>query len=469
MKNQLLGGVLTLACLCYVPTLLAQHIGATAAKDTNSLAYKLRHGHFSGQIRTFAMATTNDGALSDFHALAAGGGLRYETPILFKHFQFEMDGMFIFNLKSSDLGAKDPITAGRDRYEIALFDVEDADNKTDLDRMDAFNMSVYLDDKNHFTLGRQIINTPFMNAQDGRMRPSLVSGIFAESKALPRTTLLGGWLWAAAPRATVRWFSVAESIGVYPMGVNPDGTRSNYAGHLESAGIGILGIEHQINSTVKGQFWNYMLENINNTAYLQLDGGRPLSMPAQKWHWGLQVVRQDALNDGGHADPQKAYVAKGSHTWIFGGRIGWSAPDRQFFLNSTRITADGRFTFPREWGREPLYTFMQRERNEGLADVWAFTATYGQSFLHKKLQTKIGLGYYDLPDVRHYAHNKYGLPSYVQLNLSLKYTFGHYFKGLEGEILIAHKWNQGEHYDDNRYIFNKVNMTNYNAVLNYKF
>ena len=28
---------------------------------------------------------------------------------------------------------------------------------------------------------------------------------------------------------------------------------------------------------------------------------------------------------------------------------------------------------PREWGKEPFYTFLPRERNEGLGNIHAFT------------------------------------------------------------------------------------------------
>ena len=31
------------------------------------------------------------------------------------------------------------------------------------------------------------------------------------------------------------------------------------------------------------------------------------------------------------------------------------------------------FLMPREWGREPFYTFLPRERNEGLGGVNAWT------------------------------------------------------------------------------------------------
>ena len=147
----------------------------------------------------------------------------------------------------------------------------------------------------------------------------------------------------------------------------------------------------------------------------------------------------------------------------------WLPPQTQLLLNYTRITADGRFTFPREWGREPLLTFMQRERNEGAGDVNAMNITLNHENAHKNLQLSAGFGYFKMPDVKNYQLNKYGLPSYTQLNLSAKYRFGGFLKNVVVEALVARKWDAGNLYEDDRYRINKVDMTNYNLILNYGF
>lgn len=442
------------------------------AVDTTSLATVLRGGHFNGKVRIYGMATQNLGKLADNAAIAVGGSLHYESPVLWQRLSFEMGGMFIYNLASTDLGKPDTTTQVKDRYEIALFDLENPANRTNLDRMDEFNVRFHFFKKSKLTLGRQDINTPLINLQDGRMRPSLMSGLWFNIADIKNSTLQGGWLWSAAPRSTVRWFTAANSIGVYANGVTKTGEKAAYFMNLASKGVFVMGLNSKFNQNWKLSAWDYCIENISNTVFLQTDFEHPLSKNqgnGLKFKAALQVIRQDAINNGGNTDAKKAYVERGSKTYVFGGRMGFATAQTQFLLNHTRITADGRFTFPREWGRDPLLTFMQRERNEGAGDVNATNFVIIHENKAKNGQLMAGLGYYRMPDVKNFRLNKYGLPSYLQLNMSAKYQFDGFLKNLNLEILIVHKWNKGALYDDDRYRINKVDMTNYNLILNYGF
>ena len=51
--------------------------------------------------------------------------------------------------------------------------------------------------------------------------------------------------------------------------------------------------------------------------------------------------------------------------------MGWKNNRWETTLNYNRITTHGRYLMPREWGRDPFFTFFPRERNEGLGDVHA--------------------------------------------------------------------------------------------------
>ncbi len=439
-------------------------------QDSTGLVSILRGGHFEGKLRTFSMATTNLGHLSDNYAIATGGGIHYESPIIARHLSFEIGGIFIYNIASTNLEKADSSTQVKDRYEIALFDLENPENRNDLDRMDEFNLRFHFGQKtkSRFTLGRQVINTPLINPQDGRMRPSLMSGLWL-NMTHAKWSLQGGWLWAAAPRSTVRWFSVANSIGVYNNGIMANGAKGHYFMNTNSKGVFVAGIKSGLSPHVTLSAWNYLIDNVSNTAFIQTDWEYPLSIADLKWKMAAQIIRQDAVGDGGNADATKSYMDKGSESWVWGGRLGIASAQSQVLLNFTRITADGRFTFPREWGRDPLFTFLQRERNEGAGDVTAVSMNLSHDMLKQALQTQVGVGYYKMPDVKNFRLNKYGLPSYLQLNVSGKYRFSGFWQNLTAEILIVHKWNKGKLYDDNRYRINKVDMTNYNFVMNYTF
>jgi hypothetical protein len=61
------------------------------------------------------------------------------------------------------------------------------------------------------------------------------------------------------------------------------------------------------------------------------------------------------------------------------------------------------------------------------------------------------------------------MPSYSQLNIGLKYAPKKALEGLELQVLIVKKWNDGELYNDEKYRINKVDMSNTNVILNYIF
>uniref|UniRef100_UPI00404AB914 hypothetical protein n=1 Tax=Fluviicola sp. TaxID=1917219 RepID=UPI00404AB914 len=133
------------------------------------------------------------------------------------------------------------------------------------------------------------------------------------------------------------------------------------------------------------------------------------------------------------------------------------------------ITKKGRYLFPREWGRDPFFTFMPRERNEGFGDLHAVMVKFEYKELVKNLNATVAFGYFALPDVTNYALNKYGMPSYFQANLDVRYNFDELIEGLEGQLLVVAKLNNGNTYNNPKYEHNKVNMLLTNVVLNYHF
>jgi len=434
--------------------------------DSTSILSAFRKGTFSGHFRYYFMATDNKEGLTDYYANAVGGGIKFETG-RFKNFQVGVSGFFVYNIGSSDLSIPDSKTKQMNRYETGLFDIEDPSNKKDIDRLEELYIKYHFK-SNHITLGKQLINTPFINLQDGRMRPTEVEGVWTEINSIKKIRLQLGYLYGVSPRSTVKWFKVAESIGVYPVGVNDEGIKSAYAGNLESKGIFLAGITTQLNENLKLQFWNQYTENIFNSAMLQADYEYPLTQNS-KLFAAAQFVRQDAVDDGGNEDPSKTYFEKGSRAITFGTRLGWKNDKWETSLNYNRITADGRYLMPREWGRDPFFTFLPRERNEGLGDAHAVVGKFNYKIPKARVTTSIAIGHYELPDVTDFKLNKYGIPSYNQLNIDARYKFGGILKGLETQLLFVYKGKTGNSYENDKYVINKVDMSLWNIVFNYQF
>lgn len=434
--------------------------------DSTSILSVFKNGNFSGHFRYFFMATDNESGLSDYYANALGGGVKFETA-KFHNLQFGVSGYYIHNVGSSDLSEKDPITNSSNRYEVGLFDLQNPTNKNNLSRLEELYIK-YNFKNSDITMGKQLLNTSFINLQDGRMRPTEVDGIWIDFNELKKTKINVGYLYGISPRSTMKYFRVGESIGIYPTGVNPDGTKSGYAGNLDSDGIYIVGVQNESIKNLKALLWNQYTENIFNSALFQMDYKYDLNSNS-KLLFGFQTIYQNALNFGGNEDPSKTYFEKNGNSQTFGGRLGWQNKKIEITLNYNRITAKGRYLMPREWGRDPFYTFMARERNEGLGDVHAVMTKIEYTNPKKIFKSHLAVGYFDLPDVKNATLNKYALPAYIQTNADVRYQFQGILKGFDAQILYVHKFNLGETYGSKNYMFNKTNMSNINFILNFNF
>lgn len=428
-----------------------------------------RKGKFEGHGRYYFMAVDNAENLTDSYANAFGMGIGYETPIV-KGFSFSLSGFFIYNLASSDLSAPDPTTGQLNRYEIGLFDVQNPKNRHDLDRLEDLNFK-YTFKKGNLKFGKQHINIPFINPQDGRMRPTLIEGLTGKYKFNNNIELLGGWIYRVSPRSTIRWFSVGESIGIYPVGRSVDGSPSTYAGEVNSNWISYGAIKYESGKNLKLQAWNMHIDNVNNTSLIQAEKRIPIKK-SQKVSAvaAVQSLYQFTTGNGGNAESALAYAQPGKDVLIYGGKLGieksksWS-----LHINYTRIGKSGRYLMPREWGRDPLFTFMPRERNEGFGDVHAANIVLAKTFKKSGFISKIGYGEYYLSEVNEPELNKYGIPSYRQINLELRYKPKGFMEGLEFLLLYVYKGKIGKTYGNPLFVFNKVDMSIYNFVMQYSF
>lgn len=436
--------------------LLLTVISHTAAQDS------LRKGMLSGEWRTYYQSTHNQGTLKDFYGLATGGKLGFQyafTPNL-------RAGTILYtsvNLGIQDLTIPDATTGKGSRYEKALFDLQDLN-----DRWIVLPGELYLHytpDKHDLRVGRLKVESPFINPQDGRMIPTLGQGIWYQYRPSPEYTLQLGWLNAIAPRATQRFYAIGESIGQHSVGRNPDGSPSQYAGHTQSDYIMVAGLSMQPWRILNLELWDYFAQNIFHTLYLK----PTLHLKNMNTAFSLEWLHQDREGEGGNAVDSLRYFS-GKHANVLGVQLTQKLDHTAISLGYDHVLKGDRFLFPREWGRESLFTVQKRERTEGSANNHAVVLTYERlfSFKKQKLQTVTSLGHQWRPSVHHPAENKYGIPDYTHINLDLFYQHTHE-SHLKPEMLLTYKWGHHNVPDDPGFVLNKVNMFQINMIVNYHF
>jgi hypothetical protein len=413
--------------------------------------------------RTVFMSTINDGSLKDDYALASGIGIGIVTKS-FYGFQAGVSSFVTYNLLSSDLNELDKTTLGLNRYETGLFDVTNTKLTANLIRVENLYLK-YSISKESITVGKMKLNSPFINPQDGRMNTTIVDGAWLNIEEFEKIKIRGGWIWNISPRSTTQWYSVKNSIGKYPMGVNDKGLKSNYDGNLNCSGVALLNIQINPSKKISINMWDMLIDDVLNTSMIEINSEVGSKF---KFYNGLMFIHQNAINNGGNVNQNLTYANKGSQSNTISGQIGIKFKKNNTSINYTHITKDGKYLIPREWGRDPFYTFMPRERNEGFGNLHAATIKTNFNLLNGKFKTGLGYGYFLLPDVKEYKFNKYGMPSYHQINFDAAYTFEKFLKGFELKFLAAYKLKDGQTYGNYKYIYNKVNMINFNLIVNYK-
>lgn len=426
----------------------------------------LRRGQLSGNARVFWMNTNNRSGLQDYYALASGVGISYHTGRIARHLELGASGFFSINVLSSDLLAPDPRTGRGSRYEVGLFNLLNLGSHQVLSRPEQLYARYYMGQSSQVTVGRQLPASPFVNPEDGRMTPTLTEGLVLDWQEWKHFRLRAEYLVGVSPRSTVKWFGVGESMGILPGGVNTAGKPSQYVGNLSANKLLMLGLTRQ-KGPLTVQFWETYVPTIFHTAFLQTDWVQPLSRSRQ-WRLGGQLTRQWALGAGGNGNPALTYIDPGARSLVVSAQAGYQTSRWTVQVNATRITAEGRFLMPRDWGREPFYTFMLRERNEGLGDVRAVTAS-AQYKWGAHWRWELTTGYYKVPDVTNVRLNKYALPSYSQVNLRARYHGTGFLAGFDADVLLVQKANQTGQPVSDRIAQNRVSMSQANLVLNYHF
>ena len=433
-----------------------------APQSYSSINDWFEHATWRFHSRSYGMATWNRGDLRDDATWAQGGELGLITAPV-GHWHLGLSGFFIFEMMSTDIDQE--WNGMRNRYEMGQYDVTDHGNTVGLERLE----DLYVEGRwshQRIRLGRQTLETPFFNKQDGRMRPTTEEGLVVEKS-------MHGWefesmaIWAFSPRSTVEWYDLSESIGLYGTGSHPI-TGDAHEIDIVS-GSRALGVLHVVTPS-----WNYWNAHVYQLWWPSVFQTRRIGFDRLPSGTGslvsLHYYHQSALGDGGNPNPEKAYMPEDHMARVYSGRLGYAVQNgderQEWTLNATRITDDGRYLMPREWGRDPFFTLLPRERNEGLANVWA--ATLKWDYQHKHQEWILAGGLYALPAWDDFGRNKYQTPSYNQLYLEWADALTGFWKGVKLRTMLAYKWSHDSNLPDVVKV-NTVNMVNASFIVDYHF
>jgi len=421
-----------------------------------------KKGDFSGQWRNYYLHSFNEGGLQDWYALATGLKLKY-TYDFTENWQIGGAVYSTWNTGISNVETLDATTGRGSRYVSGNFNVQDLSQ-----RFIAYPGELYLQYKagNHqVKIGRQGFFSPFMNGQDGRMIPTLFEGAFYKYEEKNKLKFQLGAVNRIAPRSYNGFENIGQTLGIYPVGRDINGQGSEYKENSKSDYVALTNFDYQFNDNLEVELWDYFVDNIFNVLYIKPSykfKGSDLKLSAE---WLLQ----HRVGDGGSADPSLRYV-QNEIAQIFGVQLSRSISNGKISIGYDHITGQGRFLFPREWGREFLFSFQKRERSEGFGDNHALVGYYHQNmeFSGQKLKSIFSVGHQWRPSVTEPELNKYAIPNYMHINLDLFYE-NENWKGFKPELLLTYKRGTGDYPDNPVFVLNKVNLFLINAIVNYNF
>lgn len=414
--------------------------------------------------RSFFMTTSYyDDFKSDF-SWAQSAFVKLQTPD-YRGFSFSGRYAVFGKISSSDLAGRDPISGGRNRYEVGLLDVTDLDNNY-FGRLEEFQFK-FKTELLSFAAGRMPINTALINPQDGRLSPTFVEGLFVNFTPDKYNIATLNYISKISPRSTASWVGIGESMGLYPIGLDTEGNSSAYIGNVESDFITVFDWKHVVEEDAFSFEFNHTyVQNISSTFLTQFQRDWKMAN-SKKMISGLQILFQHGIQNGGNVNTALRYKDPYDENWIVGARVGMKSPKATWHLNLTHIGGKGRYLSPREWGKDPFFTFIPRERNEGFSEVTALTAYYERRWGQKGLLLYGHAGLHFLPRANTFKINKYAFPSYAQGNIGVKFTPVHWGKGLDFHGLFVTKavLDKGELRPG--WIYNKVNLIHVNIIANY--
>lgn len=417
----------------------------------------IKSGHTEVHVRNAFMGTLNEGSLNDYFANASGGSLAYHTGDC-KGFSIGVKGIFSYNLYDNGLTRTDPISGKSARWEAELFDVNRPGEKKDLDRLEELFLQ-YSSRKLLIKAGKIDINKgPLLLRRDGRMKPFVYRGAYAEVAVGKHAKAIGLYINGVSPRGMTEWYNLNEAIGISNNGFHYDGSSAHYHERLNTMGIFGLAIEGE-KKNLSYKLWNYHFENIMNTLWLEGN------FKHKKWEFGLQTVNQMPSTGQNNLESNERYMRPDEDTWVVSGQIKWNHDKLSASAAYLHSFSNGRFLFPKELGREDFFVSHSRTWVDGFANLNVYQLRL-EGKIKKHWSYDVRMSYWDGPGIYAFSHNKYGKPDFYQWYSSLVYHFRDQWDGLTTELLFVSRRSEAGALPVSK-MFYQTNFQHFNFIVNY--
>lgn len=414
-------------------------------------------------FRSFWMNTAypNETFRSD-HALGltslVGGKLTLQ-----KKWEIQAGYRVFGNAFSSEFWLPDPVTGQANRYETGLFNVLASQDRF-FGRLELLSLG-FIQPNFGVKVGKMGIQSDWVNAQDGRLSPTVVEGIQAWYSPKPNWKITAWAINRMNIRGSKDWMPVGETVGLFPQGRSPLGKASAYFGNTTSPWLGIWELEGKMKGGKMLRFSQTYAANLFSTYWATFE--KTFKNSHGTWTSGIQGGLQHGVGDGGNSLIELQYKNPKDLNFAVSTKLNWKKGAWETQLSATQVGGKGRWLSPREWGKDAWYTFIPRERNEGFETVTAVVGYVSYRFQNLPLNLYSYSGLHFLPSTQDAAANKYNFPSYRQHNIGLRYT-PKKLKNLDFHLILMVKEPLERKNIPLVQQYNKVDLRHFNGLINWK-
>lgn len=414
-------------------------------------------------FRSFWMNTTypNHDFRNDY-ALGLTSILGGKLTVL-KKWQLQSGYRVFANALSSDFWLPDPVTGQANRYESGLFNLLDPKDRF-FGRLELLSLG-YSQSRFGVKVGKMGIQSDWVNAQDGRLSPTVVEGVQVWYAPNDIWKVHAWGITRMNVRGSKDWLMVGETLGLFPQGRRISGNPATYFRNTSSSWLGIWELEGKMDEGKTIRFSQTYAANLFSTYWATFE--KTSKKLQGTWTIGIQGGLQHGLGEGGNLLPELQYKNPRDLNFAISSKINLKKGPWEAQLSATQVGGKGRWLSPREWGKDAWYTFIPRERNEGFETVTAMVGFASYRMVDFPLNLYTYGGIHILPSVQNSEANKYNFPSYRQHNLGLNYT-PKKIKNLDFHLILMIK----EPLSSKKLIpiqqYNKVDLWHFNALINWK-